>query len=80
LLGQIDPIFQLGASTAIGTEITVSASLAVTFDERPVAGPARVVALGEAMRRARTAILGAHNPLGLAYIAFGLPQSALQRA
>ena len=62
-----------GASAAIGTEITVFNSLAyefgTTFLDSFVNGQCH---LGESVRRARLNLLSKWNPLGLAYVAYGL--------
>lgn len=68
-----------GAAGVIGTEITVFETLARAFAEayfrRFVAGQS----LGAALRGARLELLAAGNPLGLAYIPFGLPGLRLQK-
>ena len=77
LLGLVTGFLRRGAAGAIGTEITVFVSLAVPFAEHFLQSFVNGVQLGEAIRRARIAMLARGNPLGLAYIAFGLPQLAL---
>ena len=77
LLSLVRGFLECGAAGAIGTEITVFVSLAVPFAEHFLQSYVRGVELGEAIRRARVAMLGKGNPLGLAYIAFGLPELAL---
>jgi hypothetical protein len=73
LLGLVDQFMRYGAAAALGTEITVFVSFAVAFAERLLEQFVASRPLGESIRRARVALLGAGNPLGLAYIAFGLP-------
>jgi ABC-type sugar transport system ATPase subunit len=77
LLSLVRGFLERGAAGAIGTEITVFVSLAVPFAEHFLCSYVDGVALGEAIRRARVAMLARGNPLGLAYIAFGLPELAL---
>jgi hypothetical protein len=69
-----------GASGVVGTEITVFESLAVAFADELFGGfLQRGAPLGEAVRRARLALLAAGNPLGLVYIAYAAPQLRLAR-
>ena len=77
LLGLVAGFLERGAAGAIGTEITVFVSLAMPFAEHFLQSYVDGVSLGEAIRRARVAMLAKGNPLGLAYIAFGLPELAL---
>lgn len=77
MLGLVEHFFRHGASTAVGTEITVFVSLAVPFAEHALRCVARGTALAESIRQARVAVLGRRNPLGLAYLAFGMPQFTL---
>lgn len=77
LLGLVAGFLERGAAGAIGTEITVFVSLAMPFAEHFLQSYVSGVSLGEAIRRARVAMLAKGNPLGLAYIAFGLPELAL---
>jgi hypothetical protein len=62
-----------GASAVIGTEITIFPSLAYAFGtaflDAFVTGRCH---LGTAIRRARLDLLSKWNPLGLAYVAYGL--------
>jgi hypothetical protein len=80
MLGLVDHFFSHGASTAIGTEITVFVSLAVPFAENVLRHVAGRIPLAESIRRARVTVLSARNPLGLAYLAFGMPQFTLTAA
>jgi CHAT domain len=77
LLSLVRGFLERGAAGAIGTEITVFVSLAAPFGEHFAQSYVNGVALGEAIRRARVAMLAKGNPLGLAYLAFGLPQLEL---
>jgi len=80
MLGLVDHFFTHGASAAVGTEITVFVSLAVPFAENVLRLVAGGTPLAESIRRARVAVLGSRNPLGLAYLAFGMPQFVLTAA
>lgn len=77
LLSLVRGFLERGAAGAIGTEVTVFVSLAAPFAEHFAQSFVSGVALGEAIRRARVAMLAKGNPLGLAYLAFGLPQLEL---
>jgi hypothetical protein len=68
------------ASGVVGTEITIYEPLAIAFSEeffRRFAGLGQPV--GSAVRGARLALLGAGNPLGLAYVPFVPPDLRLAR-
>ena len=67
-----------GASAVIGAEIMIFPSLAyefgVKFMDVFVTGQA---SLGAAIRQARLSLLSQWNPLGLAYVGYGLPELTL---
>jgi hypothetical protein len=79
LLGLVDQFFRYGAAAAVGTEITVFVSLAIPFAEALLERFASAEPLGESIRQARVRLLGKGNPLGLAYVAFGLPGFHVER-
>jgi hypothetical protein len=72
LLGLVEAFFRSGAGGAVGTEVKVFVDLAISFAEEMLAAYTAGVALGEALRRARVEMLRLRNPLGFAYIGFGL--------
>jgi CHAT domain-containing protein len=61
-----------GASAVIGTEITVFAGLAYAFGSKFLDAFVGGSSLGAAVRQARLDLLRRWNPLGLAYVAYGL--------
>jgi CHAT domain-containing protein len=61
-----------GASAVIGTEITVFTSLAYAFGAKFLDAFVGGSSLGAAVRQARLDLLRRWNPLGLAYVAYGL--------
>lgn len=65
LLGLVDQFMRYGAAAALGTEITVFVSFAVPFAERLLEQFVASRPLGESIRRARVALLGAGNPSAL---------------
>jgi len=68
------------ASAVVGTDITVFEDLATVFAERFFAGfVTDHLAFGEAVRSARVAVLAHGNPLGLAYVPFGMAGLAFAR-
>ena len=77
LLSLVRGFLERGAAGAVGTETTVFVTFAVAFAEHLLRSYVDGVALGEAIRRARVAMLGRGNPLGLTYLAFGLPELAV---
>ncbi|GAA1579563.1 hypothetical protein GCM10009789_36640 [Kribbella sancticallisti] len=66
-----------GAGAVVGTEITIFTSLAygfaLTFLDAVLAGNS----LGSALRTSRLELLRMGNPLGLAYILYGLPDARM---
>lgn len=69
------------ASGVIGTEITISESLACTFAEEffgRFLSPTSPSTLGDAVRGARLALLQMGNPLGLVYIPFAVSSLLLR--
>jgi hypothetical protein len=72
LLGLIDRFLAHGASSAVGTEVTVFLDLATRFAEAFFTRFCSGTTLAEAMRQARIAVLAQGNPLGLAYTAYGV--------
>jgi len=58
------------ATGVIGTEVTVSEELAVSFGEALLKNLRASVEVGESVRRARLALLKDGNPLGLVYLPF----------
>ena len=77
LLSLVRGFLERGAAGAVGTETTVFVTLAVPFAEHLLQSYIEGVALGEAIRRARVDMLRRGNPLGLTYLAFGLPELAV---
>jgi hypothetical protein len=61
-----------GASAVIGTEITIFTSLAYAFGAKFLDAFVGGASLGAAVRQARLDLLRRWNPLGLAYVAYGL--------
>jgi CHAT domain-containing protein len=61
-----------GASAVIGTEITIFTGLAYAFGTKFLDAFVGGASLGAAVRQARLDLLRRWNPLGLAYVAYGL--------
>ncbi|MEO5832623.1 MAG: CHAT domain-containing protein [Nakamurella sp.] len=73
VLGLVTDFQRVGASGAVGTEITTFVSLAMRFAEAFAQEfTAADATLAEAIRLSRWRMLSLGNPLGLAYSAFGL--------
>jgi len=81
VINLVEGFMSRGASAVIGAEIMIFPSLAYEFGERFmeafVTGHA---SLGTAIRQARLSLLGQWNPLGLAYVGYGLPELSLAPA
>ncbi|MCL3861246.1 CHAT domain-containing protein [Actinotalea sp. K2] len=72
VLGLVDRFLAHGASAAVGTEVTVFVDLAARFGEAFLRRFAAGSPLAESMRAGRVEMLGLGNPLGLAYVSYGL--------
>ena len=72
LLGLVNAWVRAGAGGAVGTEIMVFVDMAITFAEQMLAAYTCGATLGEALRQARVNLLRLQNPLGFAYLGFGL--------
>jgi hypothetical protein len=66
------------AAGVIGTEITISESLACTFGEECLFHFLNGAMIGESIRRARLKLLKKGNPLGLVYIPFVVASLAIK--
>ena len=78
LINLVEGFMSRGASAVIGTEIMIFPSLAYEFGERFMdAFVTRQATLGMAIRQARLSLLKEWNPLGLAYVGYGLPELCL---
>jgi hypothetical protein len=72
LLSLIDEFFLYGVGGAVGTEITVFVDFAAFFADEALKRYADGQALSQSLRRARIEGLRQMNPMGFAYIGFGL--------
>lgn len=72
LLSLMDAFFLVGAGGAVGTEIAVFVDFATVFAEHAVRSYAAGTSLSQSLRRARIEGLRVMNPMGFAYIGFGL--------
>jgi hypothetical protein len=71
----VDRFFRKGASSAVGTEITVFVSLAVPFAEGFLDAWRSGAAFASALQITRVNLLARRNPLGLCYLGFGAPHA-----
>ena len=72
LLNLIDEFFLYGAGGAVGTEITIFVDFATVFAKAALEDYAGGKTLSESLRQARIEGLRQMNPMGFAYISFGL--------
>jgi hypothetical protein len=72
LLSLIDEFFLYGAGGAVGTEISVFVDFAAAFADEALGRYAGGETLSQSLRRARIEGLRRMNPMGFAYIGFGL--------
>jgi hypothetical protein len=68
----VEGFIYYGASAVIGTEITIFTGLAYAFGTKFLDAFVGGASLGAAVRQARLDLLRRWNPLGLAYVAYGL--------
>jgi hypothetical protein len=80
LLSLIDEFFLYGAGGAVGTEITVFVDFATVFADAALRCYAIGDTLSQSLRRARIEGLRRMNPMGFAYLGFGLHDLRLVRA
>lgn len=80
LLSLVDEFFLYGAGGAVGTEITVFVDFATVFADAALRWYAGGEALSQSLRRARIEGLRRMNPMGFAYIGFGLHDLRLTTA
>jgi hypothetical protein len=80
LLSLVDEFFLYGAGGAVGTEITVFVDFATAFADAALRGYASGETLSQSLRRARIEGLRRMNPMGFAYLGFGLHDLRLVRA
>ncbi len=73
----VSAFIECSASGVIGTEITIFEPLACAFAEECLRHFLQGVPIGEAVRRARLALLQTGNPLGLVYVPYVLPSLRL---
>jgi hypothetical protein len=73
----VSAFIERSAAGVIGTEITIFEPLACTFAEECLRHFLQGVPIGEAVRRARLALLQTGNPLGLVYVPYVLPSLRL---
>ena len=69
----VSTFIENGAAGVIGAEIAIFEPLACAFAEECLRHFLQGVPIGEAVRKARLALLQSGNPLGLAYLPFVLP-------
>lgn len=79
LLNLIDEFFLYGAGGAVGTEITVFVDFATVFAGAALRCYASGETLSQSLRRARIEGLRQMNPMGFAYLGFGLHDLRLER-
>ncbi len=74
LISLADTLFRFGASATIGTTVTVYVSLAMPLAESLLRELRSGSSVPSALHHARLELLSRRNPLGLAYLTFGVPR------